>query len=63
MIPGVGARRKHAGNFLEVLIDPEAGVYPMVGPGLSYRDTITGDFIPKRYENAKPAEPDQSEIL
>ncbi|MEM7432448.1 MAG: biosynthetic-type acetolactate synthase large subunit [Pseudomonadota bacterium] len=31
--------------FLEVIIDPDAGVYPMVGPGLSYDKMITGDFI------------------
>jgi acetolactate synthase I/II/III large subunit len=47
--------------FLEVVIDPEAGVYPMVGPGLSYLEMITGDFIPNRYHSAKPPEPDQSE--
>jgi len=34
--------------FLEVIIDPDAGVYPMVGPGLSYDQMITGDFIPCR---------------
>jgi acetolactate synthase-1/2/3 large subunit len=34
--------------FLEVIIDPDAGVYPMVGPGLSYDQMITGDFIPHR---------------
>ena len=34
--------------FLEVLIDPDAGVYPMVGPGQAYEDMITGDFIPSR---------------
>jgi acetolactate synthase-1/2/3 large subunit len=34
--------------FLEVIIDPEAGVYPMVGPGLCYDQMITGDFIPSR---------------
>jgi acetolactate synthase-1/2/3 large subunit len=34
--------------FLEVIIDPEAGVYPMVGPGLTYDQMITGDFIPNR---------------
>jgi acetolactate synthase-1/2/3 large subunit len=34
--------------FLEVIIDEMAGVYPMVGPGLSYKDMITGDFIPAR---------------
>ena len=34
--------------FLEVIIDPDAGVYPMVGPGLSYDQMITGEFIPNR---------------
>ena len=34
--------------FLEVIIDPDAGVYPMVGPGLAYDQMITGDFIPSR---------------
>jgi acetolactate synthase-1/2/3 large subunit len=50
--------------FLEVIIDPTAGVYPMVGPGLSYREMITGDFIPNRYEAAdKPPQPDESEMF
>jgi acetolactate synthase I/II/III large subunit len=34
--------------FLEVMIDPDAGVYPMVGPGQSYEEMITGEFIPSR---------------
>jgi acetolactate synthase-1/2/3 large subunit len=34
--------------FLEVMIDPDAGVYPMVGPGASYAEMITGDFIASR---------------
>lgn len=34
--------------FLEVMIDPDAGVYPMVGPGMSYDQMITGDHIPTR---------------
>jgi acetolactate synthase-1/2/3 large subunit len=34
--------------FLEVVIDPDAGVYPMVGPGMSYAQMITGDWIPSR---------------
>jgi len=47
--------------FLEVVIDPEAGVYPMVGPGLSYHEIITGDFIPNRYANlGKPPPPNSS---
>jgi acetolactate synthase-1/2/3 large subunit len=34
--------------FLEVIIDTEAGVYPMVGPGQAYDEMITGDFIAAR---------------
>ena len=34
--------------FLEVTIDPDAGVYPMVGPGQSYAEMITGEFIASR---------------
>jgi len=36
--------------FLEVMIDPDAGVYPMVSPGQSYEDMITGEFIPSRHK-------------
>jgi acetolactate synthase-1/2/3 large subunit len=34
--------------FLEVLIDPDAGVYPMVGPGQCYDEMITGEHIVSR---------------
>ena len=34
--------------FLEVLIDPDAGVYPMVGPGQAYDEMITGEHIASR---------------
>jgi acetolactate synthase-1/2/3 large subunit len=34
--------------FLEVIIDVDAGVYPMVGPGQGYEAMITGEFIPSR---------------
>ncbi len=34
--------------FLEVIIDPDAGVYPMVGPGQCYDEMITGEWIPSR---------------
>ncbi|NBC21904.1 MAG: biosynthetic-type acetolactate synthase large subunit, partial [Gammaproteobacteria bacterium] len=34
--------------FLEVIIDPEASVFPMVGPGMPYSEMITGDYIPSR---------------
>jgi acetolactate synthase-1/2/3 large subunit len=36
--------------FLEVIIDRDAGVYPMVGPGQGYSEMITGDHIPSRTE-------------
>ena len=51
--------------FLEVIIDPEAGVYPMVGPGLSYREMVTGEYIPNRYadDGGTSAEPDESELF
>jgi len=39
--------------FLEVVIDPDAGVYPMVGPGASYAQMITGDFIASRKATAE----------
>jgi acetolactate synthase-1/2/3 large subunit len=48
--------------FLEVMIDPDAGVYPMVGPGQSYEDMITGDHIPSRHKTTiKP--PGASEMF
>lgn len=42
--------------FLEVIIDPDAGVYPMVGPGMSYDKMVTGDFIKSRSktDNGQP---------
>ncbi|MCI0518577.1 MAG: biosynthetic-type acetolactate synthase large subunit [Woeseiaceae bacterium] len=48
--------------FLEVIIDPDAGVYPMVGPGLSYDKMITGDFIASRDKPAEDA-PGPSEMF
>ena len=36
--------------FLEVMIDQNADVFPMVGPGQSYAEMITGPFIPSRSE-------------
>jgi acetolactate synthase-1/2/3 large subunit len=34
--------------LLEVVIDRDAGVFPMVGPGQPYSEMITGDFIASR---------------
>jgi acetolactate synthase-1/2/3 large subunit len=48
--------------FLEVIIDPDAGVYPMVGPGQAYDEMITGDHIAARHQSAiRP--PDASEMF
>jgi acetolactate synthase-1/2/3 large subunit len=48
--------------FLEVIIDRDAGVYPMVGPGQGYSEMITGDHIPSRTE-VPPTVPDASEMF
>jgi acetolactate synthase-1/2/3 large subunit len=48
--------------FLEVIIDPDAGVYPMVGPGLSYDKMITGDHIESR-EKPSDDSPGPSEMF
>jgi acetolactate synthase I/II/III large subunit len=48
--------------FLEVHIDPDAGVYPMVGPGQAYDEMITGDFIPSRTK-IEIKEPGASEMF
>ena len=48
--------------FLEVIIDPNAGVYPMVGPGQSYEKMITGDYIVSR-DSTTDEEPDPSEMF
>lgn len=36
--------------FLEVDVDPEADVLPMVGPGKTYKQMLTGPYITNRYE-------------
>ena len=42
--------------FLEVVIDPDAGVYPMVGPGAGYAQMVTGEFIAARATAADASE-------
>lgn len=49
--------------FLEVIIDPDAGVYPMVGPGMCYSEMITGDHIPTRENELQKQEVDSSEMF
>ncbi len=41
--------------FLEVVVDKKALVFPMVGPGMGYKDMVTGPFIKAR-ELPKPEE-------
>ncbi len=48
--------------FLEVIIDTEAGVFPMIGPGMPYDQMITGDFMPNRYD-VDQDEPDGSSMF
>ena len=48
--------------FLEVVIDPDAGVYPMVGPGMGYAQMITGDWIAAR-DDAGDTEIDPSAMF
>jgi len=48
--------------FLEVMIDQDAGVYPMVGPGQAYEDMITGDHIPSR-NKVQAKTPDASQMF
>ena len=45
--------------FLEVIIDPDAMVFPMVGPGMSYNQMITGEHIKSRKEDpeVEPIDP------
>jgi len=45
--------------FLEVMIDPDASVFPMIGPGMGYKDMVTGPHIePRRQqESIKSAKP------
>jgi acetolactate synthase-1/2/3 large subunit len=49
--------------FLEVMIDPDAGVYPMVPPGAGYDQMITGDAIRARAVAPVIEKPDASEMF
>lgn len=42
--------------FLEVKTDKQALVFPMVGPGMGYKDMMTGPFIKAREEITEPEE-------
>src|SRR5438552_3336217 len=45
--------------FLEVMIDQTAHVYPMVAPGMGYKDMITGKWIKSR-EQKPPSDEEPS---
>jgi acetolactate synthase-1/2/3 large subunit len=49
--------------FLEVMIDPDAHVYPMIGPGMGYKEMITGDYIPAREVPKGEAEPEEEKDM
>jgi acetolactate synthase-1/2/3 large subunit len=50
--------------FLEVMIDPDAGVYPMVPPGAGYDAMITGDYIrPRKAQPTVVEQPGPSEMF
>jgi len=42
--------------FLEVMVDQNAHVYPMVAPGMGYRDMITGKWIKSREQKPPSSE-------
>jgi acetolactate synthase-1/2/3 large subunit len=44
--------------FLEVMIDPDACVFPMIGPGMGYKEMVTGPHIsPRNVEPVKTSKP------
>jgi len=49
--------------FLEVIIDRDAMVYPMIGPGLGYAQMITGEYITSRNLETPDEEPDSSSLF
>ena len=49
--------------FLEVMIDVDAGVFPMVGPGQTYEGMITGPHIPTRQVATQVEPPGASEMF
>jgi acetolactate synthase I/II/III large subunit len=62
--PALEAFCAHAGPaFLEVLVDQNAHVYPMVPPGLGYKDMITGKWIPSREAPRGKGEVDPSSMF
>ena len=50
----------HGPAFLEVEIDQGAHVYPMVGPGMGYKDMIVGKYITPRDQGEGKIDPTES---
>lgn len=63
-VPGIIEEfiRFEGAAFLEVMIDQDAGVYPMVGPGQAYDEMITGEHIASRNQ-VQIKTPDASEMF
>jgi acetolactate synthase-1/2/3 large subunit len=60
----IGEFIRHPGPaFLEVIIDPDAGVYPMVGPGQAYEAMITGEHIVARHVIKETEAPGPSQMF
>ena len=51
--------------FLEVMIDPDACVYPMIAPGTSYKEIVTGPHIKARVPKAReePKRPQPTDLF
>jgi acetolactate synthase-1/2/3 large subunit len=50
--------------FLEVMIDPNACVWPMVGPGKGYKEMTVGDFIkPRTIQAPVKVEPVKADLF
>ncbi|HEU0198440.1 MAG TPA: biosynthetic-type acetolactate synthase large subunit [Nevskiaceae bacterium] len=49
--------------FLEVIIDPDAMVYPMVPSGQPYTSMLTGEWIPSRTVAPASTKPDPSAVI
>ncbi|MDZ4857503.1 MAG: biosynthetic-type acetolactate synthase large subunit [Candidatus Hydrogenedentes bacterium] len=48
--------------FLEVMIDQDAHVYPMVGPGMGYKEMVTGPYIKQRKPELTEIKKDEEHI-
>lgn len=49
--------------FLEVMVDKSSFVYPMVGPGKSYKEMLTGPYIPARTAGPTEAKLDTADLF